>query len=82
MAQEKYPQEAKVINDNTCMDDIIESVGDRKRAESITQNIDKLVDIEGFKIEGWTICGSSDSQNEKEIPSETHAPPEEVLGVC
>ena len=82
MAQEKYPQEAKVINDNTCMDDIIESVGDRKRAESITQNIDKLVDIGGFKIEGWTICGSSDSQNEKEIPSETHAPPEKVLGVC
>ena len=77
MAQEKYPQEAKVINDNTCMDDIIESVGDRKRAESITQNIDKLVDIGGFKIEG------SDSQNEKkEIPSETHAPPEKVLEVC
>ena len=59
------------------MDDIIESVGDRKRAESITQNIDKLVDIGGFKIEG------SDSQNEKkEIPSETHAPPEKVLEVC
>ena len=29
MAQEKYPQEAKIIRDNTYMDDIIESVGDR-----------------------------------------------------
>ena len=61
MAQEKYPQEAKIIRDNTYMDDIIESVGDRERAESVTRNIEKLVDIRGFKIKGWTISGSSDS---------------------
>ena len=40
MAQEKYPQEAKIIRDNTYMDDIIESVGDRERAESVTRNIE------------------------------------------
>ena len=50
MAQEKYPQEAKIIRDNTYMDDIIESVGDRERAESVPWNIEKLVDIGGFKI--------------------------------
>ena len=61
MAQEKYPQEAKIVRDNTYMDDIIESVGDRERAESVTRNIEKLVDIGGFKIKGWTISGSSDS---------------------
>ena len=61
MAQEKYPQEAKIIRDNTYMDDKIESVGDRERAESVTRNIEKLVDIRGFKIKGWTISGSSDS---------------------
>ena len=48
MAQEKYPQEAKIIRDNTYMDDIIESVGDRERAESIRRNIDKLVDVGEF----------------------------------
>ena len=69
MAQEKYPQEAKIIRDNTYMDDIIESVGDRRRDESVTRNIEKLVDIGGFKIKGWTISGSSDSRNEKEIPA-------------
>ena len=37
---------------STYMDDIIESVGDRNRAESITQNIEQLVDIGGFKIKG------------------------------
>ena len=63
------------------MDDIIESVGDRNRAESITQNIEKLVDTGGFKIKCWTNSRNSDSQNE-EILSETYAPAEKVLGVC
>ena len=75
MVQEKYPQEAKIIRDKNYIDNIIESVGDRKRAESVTQNIEKLVDIGGFKIKGCTISGS---QNE-EIPSETYAPTEKVL---
>ena len=69
MAQEKYSEEAKIIRDNTYMDDIIENVGDRRRDESVTRNIEKLVDIGGFKIKGWTIPGSSDSRNEKEIPA-------------
>ena len=64
------------------MDDIIESDGDRKRAENVTQNIEKLVDIGGFKIKCWTNSGNSDIQNEKEILSETSAPAEKVLGVC
>ena len=50
------------------MADIIENVGDRRRDESVTRNIEKLVD-RGFKIKGWTISGSSDSRNEKEIPA-------------
>ena len=58
--------------DNTYMDDIIKSVGDRKRAENITQNIEKLVDTGGFKIKCWTNSRNSDSQNE-EILSETYA---------
>ena len=56
------------------MDDIIESVGDRESAESITLNIEKLVDVGGFKIKGWTISGSFDSRKEKDIPSETRVP--------
>ena len=79
MEHVKYPQEGKIIKDNTYMDDIIESVGDRKRAETVTQNIEKLVDIGGFKIKCWTNSGNSDIQNEKEILSETSAPAEKVL---
>ena len=61
------------------MDDIIESVGDSERADSVTRNTEKLVDLGAFKIKGWTISGSSDSRNEKEIPNETCAPAEKVL---
>ena len=51
------------------MDDITENIGDRRGGESVTRNIEKLVDIGGFKIKGWTISGSSDSRNEKKIPA-------------
>ena len=51
------------------MGDIMENVVDWRRDESVTRNIEKLVDIGGFKIKGWTISGSSDSRNEKEIPA-------------
>ena len=51
------------------MDDITENVGDRRGGESVTRNIEKLVDRGGFKIKGWTISESYDSQNEKEIPA-------------
>jgi len=78
----KYPKAAKITEENNYKDNIIESVGDRKRAESVTQNIEKLVDIGGFKIKCWNNSGNSDSQNEKEILSETYAPTEKVLGVC
>ena len=61
MAQEKYPQEAKIIRDNTYIDDIIESVGDRERAESVTRPHRETGRLGGFKIKGWTISGSSDS---------------------
>ena len=65
----EVPSRGQIIRDNTYMGDIMENVVDWRRDESVTRNIDKLVDIGGFKIKGWTISGSSDSRNEKEIPA-------------
>ena len=65
----EVPSRGQIIRDNTYMDDIMENAVDWRRDESVTRNIEKLVDIGGFKIKGWTISGSSDSQNEKEIPA-------------
>ena len=65
----EVPSRGQIIRDNTYMGDIVENVVDWRRDESVTRNIEKLVDIGGFKIKGWTISGSSDSRNEKEIPA-------------
>ena len=65
----EVPSRGQIIRDNTYMDDIMKNAVDWRRDESVTRNIEKLVDIGGFKIKGWTISGSSDSRNEKEIPA-------------
>lgn len=81
MGQENYPQAAKIIKDNTYMDDIIESVDDKKKAQSITKDVEQLVDKGGFKIKGWTISGNPDNPEEMAIPNESHVPMEKVLGI-
>ena len=80
MNQEKYPQAAKIIKDNTYMDDILESVSDREKAQSVTNDVEKLVSKGGFEIKGWTVSGNPDNQDEMAIPNKTHMPTEKVLG--
>ena len=42
MGQDKYPKAAKVIEENTYMDNVIESVTDKEQAENLTQDIENL----------------------------------------
>ena len=42
MGRHKYPKAAKVIEENTYMDDVIESVTDKEQAENLTQDIENL----------------------------------------
>ena len=55
------------------MDDILESVSDREKAQSVTNVVEKLVSNGGFEIKGWTVSGNPDNQDEMAIPNETHA---------
>ena len=48
MGQEQYPEAAKIIKDNTYVDDIIESVCDNRKARDVTGDIEKLIDNRGF----------------------------------
>ena len=80
MNQEEYPQAAKIIKENTYMDDILVSVSDRDKAQSVTNDVEKLVSKGGFEIKGWTVSGNPGNQDEMEIPNETHTPTEKVLG--
>ena len=48
-----------VILNNTYMDDIIESVNNRKKAKQITDDIEKLLDKGGFKLKEMDLLGRS-----------------------
>ena len=37
MGQHKYPKAAKVIEENTYMDDVVESVADKEQAKNLTK---------------------------------------------
>ena len=82
MGQEQYPEAAKIIKDNTYVDDIIESVRDNRKARDVTGDIEKLIDNGGFKVKGWIISGDPDNRDEMVLPDEKYAVTEKVLGVA
>ena len=82
MGQEQYPEAAKIIKDNTYVDDIIESVRDNRKARDVTGDIEKLIDNGGFKVKGWIISGDPDNRDEMVLPDDKYAAMEKVLGVA
>ncbi|XP_028419079.1 uncharacterized protein LOC114544723 [Dendronephthya gigantea] len=66
--QVDYPQTAKVIKENSYMDDICDSVGTVEEARQQTNDIDTVLATGGFKVKGWT---SNKTLNERETEGET-----------
>ena len=62
------------------MDDILESVSDREKAQSVTNDVEKLVSKGGFETKDWTVSGNPNNHGEMAIPNETRTPTEKVLG--
>ena len=77
-----HPEAAKTILENTYMDDIIDSVRDKRRAQSTTRDIEKLIDKGGFKVKGWIFSGERDSKDAMLVPNDKNAATEKVLGVA
>ena len=55
----KYPKAAKVIDENTYMDDVIESVTDKEQAKNFTQDIESLLNEGSFKMKEWIFTHDS-----------------------
>ena len=53
MSQARYPKAAQTVQDNTYMDDVIDSVKTEEEVKSITGEIDDLLSRGGFKMKGW-----------------------------
>ena len=80
MGSEQFPDAAKIVKDNTYMDDIIESTPDLPTAQKLMQDIETLIIKGGFKLKEWIF--SRDSSNGKmSIPNESNVATEKVLGV-
>lgn len=80
MGSEQYPDAAKIVKDNTYMDDIIESTTDLPNAQKLMQDIETLIIKDGFKLKEWVFSRDS-SNGKKSIPNESNVATEKVLGV-
>ena len=60
-AEDVYPDAAKVLKQNTYMDDICSSVHTKAEAKKLTSDIDRVLDEGGFRVKGWL---SSEPQEE------------------
>ena len=81
MGEDQFPEATRVIFSNTYMDDVIESVETREKANQITSGIEKLLDKGGFKLKEWTYSGNRSSGDKTKIAMEPSAATEKVLGV-
>ena len=67
MRLEKYPQAAQIIQDNTYMDDIIESTDNLLTAQKITKDIENLISRGGFQVKGWIFSDTSHEPRENDF---------------
>ena len=68
MGSKQYPDAAKIVKDNTYMDDIIESTTDLPTAQTLMQDIETLIIKGGFKLKEWIFSRDS-SNGKKSIPN-------------
>ena len=61
MGKETYSRAANVIQNITYVDDIIDSVDSLNEAKELTEDIDKLLQPDGFEIKHWTVHSESES---------------------
>ena len=80
MGSEQYPDAAKIVKDNTYMDDIIESTTDLPTVQKLMQDIETLIIKGGFKLKKWIFSRDS-SNGKKPTPNESNVGTEKVLGV-
>ena len=64
------------------MDDIVDSISDKRKALSTTRDIEKLISKGGFKIKGCILSGEHVSKDGMLVPTGKNAATEKVLGVA
>ena len=47
------PEAARIIKDNTYMDDILDSIDTKEEAKKLTSGVDRILETGGFEVKGW-----------------------------
>ncbi|XP_068670912.1 uncharacterized protein [Montipora capricornis] len=77
-AKEAFPAAAQVIQNNTYMDDICDSVPTKEEARDLTQDIDSVLETGGFRVKGWVSNKVETLDPPKENRKQQHSCKEEV----
>ena len=80
-AKETFPAAAKVIEDNTYMDDICDSVPTMNEANKLTTDLDSVLETGGFQVKGWVSNRIEKTENRQQEVSPKGITVEKVLGV-
>lgn len=57
----QYPEESRIVIDNTYMDDILGSVDTEEDVKRITTNIEAMIGTAGFNVKDWAYSFQTDS---------------------
>lgn len=80
-AKATFPAAAKVIEDNTYMDDICDSVSTVKEAKKLTTDLDSVLQTGGFQVKGWVSNRIEETENRQQEMSPQGITVEKILGV-
>ena len=81
MGMGQHPRAATIIKENSYMDDIIDSVESPDNAKQLTNEIEQLLAVGGFKMKEWIISNDASSDEKALLVKNTTAQTEKVLGV-
>ena len=81
MMRNEYPEAADIIQNNTYMDDIIESKDNITIAHALSQDIEKAIIKGGFQVKEWIFSGDISKQKETIMVQKPHTSTEKILGI-
>ena len=81
MMRNEYPEAADIIQNNTYMDDIIESKDNITIAHELSQDIEKAIIKGGFQVKEWIFSGDISKQEETIMVQKPHTSTEKILGI-
>ena len=81
MVRNKYPEAADIIQNNTYMDDIIESKDNITMPRELSQDIEKAIVKGGFQVKEWIFSADISKQEETIVVQKPHTSTEKILGI-